>query len=89
MAHCNDERLISLAAGVVQEFPAEEVVYAAANAGFNAVGVWCELGNWTDQHTARVASALNDTGITALDIEVLWFQPGESIDSHDRLVDIA
>jgi sugar phosphate isomerase/epimerase len=89
VAHCNDERLISLAAGVVQEFPAEEVVYAAANAGFNAVGVWCELGNWTDQHTARVASALNDTGITALDIEVLWFQPGESIDSHDRLVDIA
>jgi sugar phosphate isomerase/epimerase len=84
-----NKRLISLAAGVVQEFPADQVVYAAAEAGFNAVGIWCELETWTDEHTDKVRKALTDTGITALDIEVVWFKPGEPIDTHDRLVDIA
>ena len=82
-------RLVSLAAGVVQEFAPEQVVYAAAQAGFNAVGIWCDLETWTSERTGKVGQALADTGITALDIEVVWFKPGESIDSHDRFVDIA
>jgi sugar phosphate isomerase/epimerase len=82
-------RLISLAAGVVQEFAPEQVVYAAAGAGFNAVGIWCDLETWTSQRTESVSKALADTGITALDIEVVWFKPGESMDTHDRFVDIA
>jgi len=82
-------RLISLAAGVVQEFAPEQVVYAAAEAGFNAVGIWCDLESWTDERTERVGKALADTGITALDIEVVWFKAGEPIDTHNRFVDIA
>lgn len=83
------ERLVSLAAGVVQEFPPEQVVYAAYKAGFNAVGIWCDFETWTNDRTARVKRALAETGITALDIEVAWFHPGEPIDTHNRLVDIA
>jgi len=82
-------RLVSLAAGVVQEFAPEQVVYAAAQAGFNAVGIWCDLETWTNERTEKVSQALSDTGITALDIEVVWFKPGEPIDTHDRFVDIA
>ena len=71
------QRLISLAAGVVQEFPPEQVVYAAAEAGFNAVGIWCDLETWSNDRTDKVKQALVETGITALDIEVVWFHPGE------------
>ena len=88
-APSGNKRLISLAAGVVQEYPADQVVYAAAEAGFNAAGIWCDLETWTNDHTARVKQALIDTGITALDIEVVWFKPGEPIDTHNRFVDIA
>ncbi len=84
-----DQRLVSLAAGVVQEFPPEDVVYAAAEAGFNAVGIWCDLEIWTDDRIEKVKSALIETGITALDIEVVWFKPGEALDTHNRFVDIA
>jgi len=82
-------RLVSLAAGVVQEFAPEQVVHAAAEAGFSAVGIWCDLKTWTNQRTEKVRRALAETGITALDIEVVWFKPGEPIDTHDRFVDIA
>ena len=83
------QRLVSLAAGVVQEFPPEQVVYAAAQAGFNAVGIWCDLETWTNETTDKVKRALAETGITALDIEVVWFHPEEAIDTHDRFVDLA
>ena len=83
------QRLISLAAGVVQEYPPEQVVYAAAEAGFNAVGIWCDLDTWTNERTDKVKKALTETGITALDLEVVWFHPGEAIDTHNRFVDIA
>ena len=81
--------LVSLAAGVVQEFSPEQVIYAAANAGFNAVGVWCDLETWTSERTEKVKQALAETGITALDIEVVWFRPDEPLDKHNRVIDIA
>lgn len=89
MSNVNNQQLISLAAGVVQEFPVQDVVYAAAKAGFNAVGIWCELDSWTPAQTMRIKTALNDTGLVALDIEVAWFQPGEPVDRQDKFVDIA
>ena len=83
------QRLVSLAAGVVQEFSPDQVVYAAAEAGFNAAGIWCDLDTWTNESTDKVIKALSVTGITALDLEVVWFHPGEPIDTHNRFVDIA
>jgi len=83
-----NDRLISLAAGVVQEFPPEDVVYAAAGAGFNATGIWCDLPSWCSRRSDRVKEALADTGLCALDIEVVWLKPGEAIDTHDAMIEI-
>jgi sugar phosphate isomerase/epimerase len=84
-----DDRLISLAAGVVQEFPPEAVVYAAAAAGFNATGIWCDLASWNNRRGDRVRTALADTGLCALDLEVVWLKPGEALDTHDAMIEIA
>jgi sugar phosphate isomerase/epimerase len=84
-----DSRLVSLAAGVLPEFSPEETVYAAAQAGFNAVGIWCDLAAWTEQRSDAVARALAETGLCALDLEVAWFMPGEDASAHDAMVDIA
>ncbi len=83
------DRLISLAAGAVQEFPPEQVVDAAAQAGFDAAGIWCDLDTWDQRRTTSVRRALSDTGISALDLEVGWFKPGEDVTCHDPMVDIA
>jgi sugar phosphate isomerase/epimerase len=83
------DRLISLAAGVVQDFPPEDIVYAAAGAGFNATGIWCDLAAWSSQRSDRVRTALADTGLCALDLEVVWLKPGEALDTHDGMIEIA
>lgn len=81
-------RLISLAAGVVQEFPAEEVIYAAAQVGFTATGIWYDSLLWDSQCTRRTQKALTDTGICALDLEVIWLQPGEPLTTHDAMIEL-
>jgi sugar phosphate isomerase/epimerase len=83
------ERIISLASGVLPEFPPEQIVASAAAAGFNAVGIWYEADTWSEQLTRNLARALKEQHLIALDIEVVWFHPGEKIDCHDRIVDIA
>lgn len=85
----SNTRLISLAAGVVQEFPPEDVVYAAAGAGFNATGIWCDLQSWSSRRSDRVRTALAETGLCALDLEVVWLKPGETLSTHDAMVEIA
>ena len=83
------ERIISLASGVLPEFPPEQVVASAAAAGFNAVGIWYDADIWSEQLTRTLARALQEQHLIALDIEVVWFHPGEKIDCHDRIIDIA
>ncbi|MEZ5502481.1 MAG: sugar phosphate isomerase/epimerase [Halioglobus sp.] len=83
-----DTRLISLAAGVVQEFPPEDAVYAAAEAGFSATGVWCDWQNWPGARSDALLRALARTGLCALDLEVVWLRPGEAIDTHDAMLEI-
>jgi sugar phosphate isomerase/epimerase len=85
----SEGRLISLAAGVVQEFPPEDVVYAAAGAGFNATGIWCDLTSWNSARNDRVKTALKETGLCALDLEVMWLKPGEALSTHDAMIEIA
>lgn len=84
-----DTRLISLAAGVLPEFSPEETVYAAAQAGFTAAGIWCDLPTWDRGRGKRVAQALAETGLCALDLEVVWFKPGEKLSAHDGMIEIA
>jgi len=84
-----DPRLISLAAGVLPEFSPEESIYAAAEAGFTAAGIWCDLSSWDRRRGARVTRALAETGLCALDLEVVWFKPGEDAGAHEAMVEIA
>jgi sugar phosphate isomerase/epimerase len=83
------DRLISLAAGVMPEFAPEALIHAAAAAGFNAAGIWCEAPLWSKQRTHAVKAALKDTGLCPLDLEVIWFKPDEPLDAHDAMIDIA
>lgn len=81
------KRLLSLAAGVMIEFPAEDVVSAAAAAGWPACGIWFDLEQWSDAREREIKRRLDDTGVIALDIEPIIVGVGD--DPTDRLVDAA
>jgi sugar phosphate isomerase/epimerase len=78
---------ISLAAGNVQEFTPPEMVSAAAAAGFDKTGLWVDPEVWTDQTTKDVRARLQDTGLTALDVEVIWLAAGEYSKAYDFVID--
>ena len=81
--------LLSLAAGVLPEFAPEQIVRAAAEAGFAATGIWCDMDTWTDATTHAVAHQLREGALVALDIEVVWIRPGREVsDSARRLIEI-
>lgn len=80
---------MSLAAGVMPEFSPEATIYAAAQAGFTAAGIWCDLPSWDRPRGNAVTRALAETGLCALDLEVVWFKPGEDASVHDAMVEIA
>jgi len=80
--------IISLASGVVPEFSAVETVSAAAEAGFDAVGIWVDMAEWTPATTSAVKARLGDTGLPALDVEVVWIKPGELDPDHLRIIDV-
>jgi sugar phosphate isomerase/epimerase len=81
--------LLSLAAGVLPEFPPDVIVRAAAEAGYRASGIWCDTDTWTDATTRAVRQQLREGAVVALDIEVIWIRPGRDVpDSARRLIDI-
>ena len=84
-----DHRLISLASGVMPDFAPQELIYAAAEAGFTAAGIWCDINTWNPQRSTAVSQALAETGLCPLDLEVVWLQPGEPDSAHDAMLDIA
>lgn len=80
---------IGLASGVLPEFGPVEVVEAADAAGFDLVGLWIELANWTAETTRAVRRALAATALPLIDAEVLWIKPDSALDDHKRMLDIA
>lgn len=82
-------RLLSLAAGVTPELAADPVgfVTSAADAGWEATGVWFDPETWTDATTAAVRRRIDDTGLVPLDVEVIRLGPDG--DPGDELVDAA
>ena len=81
--------LLSLAAGVLPEFAPDQIVRAAAQAGFAATGIWCDMDTWTDATTRAVAHQLREGALQALDIEVVWIRAGREVsDSARRLIEI-
>jgi len=88
------ERLIALASGVHEGNPpiasAPDMVHIAAAAGYNAVGLWVAPGeNWHANTSGDVAAALRETGLIALDIEVIWLQADADPDPlHHEMIAI-
>lgn len=79
---------ISLASGVLPEFGPLEIIEAAAVGGFDAVGLWVEPENWSANLTQDCRSALADTGLELLDVEVIWLKPDSDMADHKRCIDI-
>ncbi|MEP7350488.1 MAG: sugar phosphate isomerase/epimerase [Sphingorhabdus sp.] len=79
---------IALASGVVPEFGPVETINAAVAGGFDAVGLWVEPENWTAATIRDVRSALLDSGLELLDVEVIWIKPDSDMAQHRRSIDI-
>lgn len=79
---------ISLASGIVPECGPLETIRAAAAGGFDAVGFWVEPENWTAQTTRDCRTALADTGLELLDVEVVWIKPDSDMAAHKAVLDI-
>ena len=86
------ERLLALASGVHDGNPPEvsppDMVRIAADAGYNSVGLWVAPGdNWHHNTAGEVAAALHETGLIAIDVEVIWLQPGGKPDPlHHQII---
>ena len=68
--------------------PPEEMVSAAAAAGWPACGIWFDGTTWTDATTREVKRRVDDTGIVALDIEPIIPSDGGD-DYAEKLIDAA
>eukprot|EP01041_Mallomonas_annulata_P036342 gene36342-59427_t len=79
---------ISLASGVVPEFGPVDTIEAAAEGGFDAVGLWIEPENWTAGTTRDCRTALADRGLELLDVEVIWLKPDSDMRQHKAVIDI-
>ncbi len=79
---------ISLAAGNLPEFAPREIYNAAVTAGYDLSGMWVDLTTWTDETTKELKRALDDSDVGILDVEVMWIQPGESVEGLKRTIDI-
>ncbi len=79
---------ISFASGIVPEFGPVETILAAAAGGFDATGLWVEPENWTAATTLAARSALADTGLELLDVEVIWIKPDSDLAAHKACIDI-
>lgn len=79
---------LSLASGVLPEFGAVDVVEAGRAAGFDAVGLWVDPAEWTDQDTRETRAALSRTGLPVLDVEVIWIKPDSRLDDYRKVIDV-
>jgi sugar phosphate isomerase/epimerase len=79
---------ISLASGVLPEFGPVETIRAAMTGRFDAVGLWVEPENWTATTIRDAKSALRDSRLELLDVEVIWIKPDSDMAMHKRSIDI-
>jgi sugar phosphate isomerase/epimerase len=88
LRHGHGNRKIGLASGVLREFGPVETIHAAAAGGWDMVGIWVDPHSWTDATTADVCTALLVTGLSVIDVEVIWIQPGPLDPAHLRILDV-
>ena len=84
-----NERLISLAAGVIPELMdnPSRFVEIAASTGWKGTGVWFDPFSWTDKTTVEVAKRIEDAGLEAVDMEVIRLGP--KADHGEALIEAA
>jgi sugar phosphate isomerase/epimerase len=79
---------IGLEAQVVRELEPDDVVRAAAAAGFDMAGVFIDLDRWTPAMTGKVRNAFSQTGVAPLEAEVVRL--GDAIGDREKaLIGIA
>lgn len=79
---------LAMASGIMPEATPVQLVEAAASAGFDFGGMWIEPADWTSATTREVKGALSATGLSLLDVEVVWIKPGPLDPDHLRIIDI-
>lgn len=73
---------MGLEAQVVGELTPDDVVRAAAAAGFEMAGVYIDLATWTNATTKAVRRAFAETGVAPLEAEVIRL--GDTIGEDER-----
>ncbi len=83
------DRLLSIAAGVTPELNNDPATFvtAAAEAGWPATGVWFDPASWTAETASEVRRRLDDSGLVAVDMEVVRMGPNG--DCGEALIDAA
>lgn len=84
-----EDRILSLATGTLPDVDPPGVVRAAAAAGFSHTGLWFDPEEWTAQTTKDVRAALDETGISLVDLEVIWINPGKHDPNHEKAIELA
>lgn len=82
------ERSISLAAGVLPECAPIDVARAAEAAGYRHCGFTIPSDDFGESDLAELVRFTSDAGLSVLDVEVLWLDPGAEVtDVHRRKLD--
>jgi sugar phosphate isomerase/epimerase len=79
-------RILSLAAGVLPEFPADVVADAAGDAGYPFAGFTVDPETWDASETRRVKERVSANGIGVLDVEPVWIPAGGQLKDDYRFV---
>ncbi len=78
---------LSLAAGVLADYEAEDVAIAACESGFRNVGF--TVRPWSDGYTQRLANRLAHAGVRVMDVEVVRIDATGNVSDDDRrIVDV-
>ena len=79
---------ISLAAGNLPEFKPAAIYRAAVESEFDLSGMWVDQDTWTQQTTRELRTALSQSSVPILDVEVLWIHQGDQVDHLKQIIDV-
>lgn len=82
--------LWAMAAGCVPEADPWDIPRIAAEAGFQSSGMWVDPDtSWQPGALEKTRAALMETGISLVDVEVVWLEGGDSAtDKQKQIIDV-
>jgi sugar phosphate isomerase/epimerase len=80
----------ALAAGCVPDAMPWDIPRIAQKAGFLSSGMWVEPATtWSSDALSKTRLSLAETGISLIDVEVIWLEGGgQASDEHKLIVDV-